>query len=51
VFGALGFGQMPLGGLVLAQGAGIAVLLAALSATLPAWKAVRLTIADALAGR
>lgn len=51
VFGAFGFGQMPLGGLVIAQGAGIALLLAALSATFPAWKAVRLTIADALAGR
>jgi putative ABC transport system permease protein len=51
VFGALGFGSMPLGGVVLAQGLGIAVLLALSSAALPAWRAVRLTIADALAGR
>lgn len=51
VFGALGFGPMPLGGAVLVQGLGIAVLLAVLSATLPAFKAVRLTIADSLAGK
>ena len=52
VFGALNFtGAIPLPGRVWATGAGIALLLATLSATLPAWRARRLTIVEALSGR
>ncbi len=51
VFGSLGVGAIPLGASVYAVGFAIALLLGMTSATLPALRARRLTIVEALAGR
>ncbi|HEX7080805.1 MAG TPA: ABC transporter permease [Gammaproteobacteria bacterium] len=51
VFRAMGVLAMPLPGVVVAAGLAIAALLALVSALPPAWRAQRLSIVDALAGR
>ena len=51
VFRAMGIGALPMPTSVILLGSGIALLLAALSALLPAWSAGRLSIVDALARR
>ena len=51
VFGSLGLGPIPLSLDVYVVGFGIALLLAALSASIPASRVRRLTIVEALSGR
>ncbi|MGE0623463.1 MAG: ABC transporter permease [Pseudomonadales bacterium] len=51
VFGALGLGPLPLSPRVYLAGFGIALAVAVISASIPALRAKRLTIVDALSGR
>jgi putative ABC transport system permease protein len=51
VYDSMGIAPLPLEGRVLVTGAAIAVLLALVSALPPVWRAQRLNVVDALAGR
>ena len=51
LFKAIQFGDLSLPKIVYFQGLGVAALLAAVVATVPAWRARNLSIVDALAGR